>query len=84
MTVADRKKLTALQNGLNSIDAYEQRILADMRNAGWRFRSVAAARRHFVTLQAITRFNIDQDADALALALSPRRTAWAEKFDSRS
>jgi len=76
-TTKDRSRNAALERRLADLDGFERRVLADLRLAGWRFQSVAAARRQLGTIRAVTRFNTDHDADALAAALTSnkRRTA---------
>lgn len=70
-TRADRNRHTVLDRVLAEVDGAERRALADLRSAGFRFETLAAARRHQATVRAFHRFDRDQDAEAVADAMNP-------------
>lgn len=74
----ERAKRQKLDAALERLDAAEARTLADLTAAGYKFATVAAARRYKAQLAAVDRFGRDYDADALAAAFQTptrRRTA---------
>lgn len=69
----ERGKRTVLVTSLDRLDGWERRVLADLRTAGYKFRTIEAARRYRATLEAVEKFHADEDADALAEALKTKR-----------
>lgn len=67
MNARDRNKAALLESIMTRHDAAERRTLADLRRAGYRFRSIESARQRLAaqrTLHGFTQHQIDVVIDA--------------------
>jgi hypothetical protein len=68
MTPKDRSKQAALEQIMSRHDGYEKRTLADLRIAGYRFKTITAARRRLAAERTLNGFTQRQIDIAIAAA----------------
>lgn len=68
MNSQDRSKQAALEEIMARHDGFERRTLADLRNAGYRFGSIASARRRLAAERTLNGFTQRQIDIAIAAA----------------
>lgn len=73
-TQGHRAKRAVLHRAVESLDATERRLLADLRLAGYRFTSMDQARRHLKKLRTIDQFKSPDDIAEALIETERRRS----------